>query len=94
MAYNLIRLFEEITKKHNSDLIHPAEAKYNKTLDWRQIKAENENKFVNPIHFLKRVARISSFTIRTVQTAIFNKNSLRWFMNQLIKKLIPRLAWN
>jgi hypothetical protein len=83
-----------VQKKHNSDLIHPAVLKYNKTLDWRQIKAEYKNKFVNPIHFLKRVARISSFTIRTVQIAIFNKKSLRWFMDQLIKKLIPCLAWN
>ena len=94
MTYNILRLFEEMSKKHRSDLIHPAVAKYNKTLNWRQRKAEMNNNFVNPIHFLKRVARISSFTIRTLQSAIFNKYSLKWFMNELIRKLIPRQALN
>jgi hypothetical protein len=94
MTYNIIRLFEEISKKHKCDLIHPAVKKYNKTLDWRQRRAEVKSKFVNPIHFLKRVARISSFTIRTVQSAIFNKYSLEWLMDELIRRLIPRQAWN
>ena len=94
MTYNIMRLFEEISKKHSRDLIHPAEAKYNKTLEWRQKRAKIKSDFLNPIHFLKRIARISSFTIRTVQSAIFNKYSLKWFMDELIRYLIPRQAWN
>jgi len=94
MTYNILRLLEEISKKHNSNLIHPAVAKYNKTLNQREMRAKINCNFVNPIHFLKRIARISSFTVRTVQSAIFNKYSLKWFMDKLIRYLIPWQTWN
>jgi len=90
MAYNLMRLFEEISKKYDDDLVHPAEVKYEKTLQERQKKAASEDCFVNQIHFLTRIARISSFTIRTVQNAISGKNTFLWVMNELIDNLIPR----
>ena len=90
MAYNLMRIFEEMSKKHDADLVHPAEVKYEKALEQRQKDTELESNFVNPILFMKRIARISSFTIRTVQNAILSKISFMAFMKELIGNLIPR----
>lgn len=90
MSYNLVRLLEEMSKKSDESLIHPAEIKYEKSLNDRQVKANLSNKFVNPVHFGKRIARISSFTIRTVQNAILTKMSLATVLDELMMKLVPR----
>ena len=85
-----MRLFEETSKKYDANLVHPAEVKYEKALEQRQKNAELESNFINPILFMKRIARISSFTIRTVQNAILSKISFGAFMKELIGCLIPR----
>ncbi len=90
MTYNLMKLFEEKSKKYNSDLIHPAEIKYKNNLIERQNKAKDKGKFVNPLHFMHRIARISSSTIRSVNNAILTKITLREFMKRLVDKLILR----
>lgn len=90
MAYNLMRLIEEKTKKHNDDLVHPAEVKYEKDLEKRMIKAKQKGKYVNKILFTQRIARISSFTIRAVENALLTKITLTALMDKLIAKLIPR----
>ncbi len=90
MTYNLMRLFEEKSKKYNATLIHPAEIKYEKTLLKRQKNAEVKEKFVNPLHFMHRIARISSSKIRAVKNAILTNLSFSAFMGRLIAKLIPR----
>ena len=35
MAYNLVRVFEELSKIDNPELIHPSEKKYTKNLEKR-----------------------------------------------------------
>lgn len=90
MTYNLMRLFEEKSKKYDSTLIHPAEIKYKNDLLERQKIAEENGNFVNPLHFLHRIARISSSTIRTVNNAILVKMTFREFMEILVAKLILR----
>jgi len=90
MTYNLIRLFEEKSKKSNEILVHPAEIKYVKNLLEREKKAKSRGKFVNKLHFMHRIARISSSTIRTVNNAILTKMSFREFMETLVAKLILR----
>lgn len=90
MTYNIIRLIEEKTKKTNEDLVHPAEVKYEKELKKREKKARSKGKFVNPIFFTQRIARISSFTIRAVKNAILKKISFSLLLDRLVAKLIPR----
>ncbi len=90
MTYNLMRLFEEKSKKHDKTLIHPAEIKYIKNLLEREKIAKAKGKFVNRLHFMHRIARISSSTIRTVNNAILVKMSFRVFMEILVSKLILR----
>jgi len=90
MAYNLIRLIEEKSKKHDIGLVHAAEVKYQKNLKQRQRKAQSKGGFVNPLHFMQRIARISSSTIRAVKNAILTSMSFCELMNKLILKLIPR----
>ena len=90
VTYNLMTLFEEKSKKYDPTLIHPAEIKYRKNLFKRQKKAEEKGKFVNPLHFMHRIARISSSTIRSVNNAILAKTPFREFMKILVAKLILR----
>jgi hypothetical protein len=90
MTYNLMRLIEEKTKKHDDTLVHPAELKYEKALVKRRIKAKKEGKYVNAILSTQRIARISSFTIRAVKNALLTKMTLATLMDRLIAKLIPR----
>lgn len=90
MAYNFMRLFEETSKAKQPDLIHPAVKKYDKELEKRQEKAEKKERFVNPLFFKKRIARICSFTIRAVQYAITKGKSYATFMKGLSKKFVPR----
>jgi len=90
MTYNLMRLFEEKSKKIDENLIHPAEIKYIKNLIDREKIAKTKGKFVNKIHFMHRIARISSSTIRTVNNAITIKMPFKEFMEILVTKLILR----
>jgi len=90
MAYNLIRTFEEMSKKQNLELIHPAEKKYTKDLEKRQLEANKLGHFVNPLLFKARIARISSSTFRSFQSAIIKGNSLLSFMRRLAKRFVSR----
>ncbi len=36
MSYNLMRVFEELSKIQHSELIHPSDKKYNKALEKKQ----------------------------------------------------------
>jgi phage terminase large subunit-like protein len=94
MTYNLMRLFEEKSKKHDPKLIHPAEAKYQNALLKRDNNAKSKGKFVNQLHFGHRIARISSSTIRAVKNAILKNLPFSMFMEKLIAKLILRPIMN
>ncbi len=72
MAYNLMHVCEEISKIQDPKLIHPSDKKYNKALEERQRRAQDNGGFVNQLLFLERIARISSYTIRAIQNAIIN----------------------
>jgi len=89
MAYNLMRVCEEISKIQDPDLIHPSDKKYNKALEKRQISAKKKGTFVNPLLFLKRIVRISSYTIRAVQNAIITRKPLTDLMRDLMARLVP-----
>ncbi len=91
MAYNLIRTAEEMSKKQNPELIHPAEKKYIKELERRQLKAKKVGGFVNPLLFQARIARISSSTFRSFQSAIIKGRSLLCLMDKLVGRFVPRL---
>ena len=91
MAYNLIRTVEEISKKQNPELTHPAEKKYTKELERRQLKAKKVGGFVNPLLFQARIARISSSTFRSFQSAIIKEGSLLSLMNNLVGRFVARL---
>lgn len=90
MAYNFMRVFEESSKAQNPNLIHPSEKKYNKELERRQEKAKEKGGFVNPLSFKRRIARITSSTIRSVQNALLSKKSYLDFVKALVSKLLPR----
>lgn len=94
MTYNLMRLFEEKSKKHDPALAHPAEIKYQNALIKRDKNAKSNGKFVNPLHFGCRIARISSSTIRAVKNAILKNLPFSLFMEKLIAKLILRPIMN
>ena len=90
MVYNIIRTFEEISKKQNPELIHPAEKKYTKDLESRQLKAKKTGGFVNPLLFKARIARISSSTFRSFQSAIIKGRSLLHLMQKLVGRFVSR----
>jgi hypothetical protein len=89
MAYNLVRVCEEISKIQNPTLIHPSDKKYIKTLEKRQEMAKKNGNFVNPLLFQARIVRISSYTIRAVQNAIITGMSLFDLMCALMNRLVP-----
>jgi hypothetical protein len=89
MTYNLMRVCEEISKKHDPELIHPSDKKYNKVLEERQRRAQKNGGFVNPLLFLERIVRISSYTIRAVQNAIITGKSLVDLISALVARLVP-----
>ena len=89
MTYNLMRVCEEISKTQNSDLVHPSDKKYTKALEKRQRRAKKRGGFVNPLLFLQRITRISSYTIRAVQNAIITEKSLTDLMSDLMARLVP-----
>ena len=91
MAYNLMRVFEEISKIHNPEMIHPSDKKYNQALKKRDVDAKKHGRFVNPIFFQARIVRISSYTIRAVQNIIMTGKSLLSLMSALMNRLVPRL---
>ncbi|WP_221896400.1 hypothetical protein [Bathymodiolus japonicus methanotrophic gill symbiont] len=48
MSYNLMRVFEEISKTQQPELIHPSDKKYSEALEIRQQQAQKRDRFVNP----------------------------------------------
>jgi hypothetical protein len=91
MSYNLMRVFEEVSRRQQPELIHPSDKKYNEALVKRQKLAQKRGCFVNPLFFQERIARISSYTIRAVQNAIITGTSLQCFMRSLVARLVPRV---
>jgi len=90
MSYNLLRVFEEVSKIQDSALVHPSDKKYTEVLKKRQQASEKKGQFVNPLFFQERIARISSYTIRAAQNAIITGKSLVSFMNDLVTRLVPK----
>ena len=90
MSYNLMRVFEEISKIQQPELIHPSDKKYNEALEKRQHTAQKQGCFVNPLFFKARIVRISSYTIRAVQNAIITGKSFQSFMSSLVARLVPQ----
>jgi hypothetical protein len=90
ISYNLMRVFEELSKQHHPEFIHPSDKKYRKALEKRQQAAKQKGGFVNPLLFQARIVRISSYTIRAVQNAIITGKSLASFLSTLVARLVPR----
>jgi len=59
-----------------------------KLLKKKQENAQEIGGFVNPLLFLERIARISSYTIQAVKNAIITGKSLVDFMQALVAKLV------
>jgi hypothetical protein len=89
LAYNLMRVCEEILKIQDPKLVHPSDKKYTHSLEKRQKKAKKKGDFVNPLLFLERIARISSYTIRAFQNAIITGKPLVDLMQALMARLVP-----
>ena len=92
MTYNLMRVFEETSKIHNPELIHPSDNKYTQALKKREIEAKKQGCFVNPLFFLTRIVRISSNTIRSFQHVLISGKLLESLWKALIDRLIPRIV--
>ncbi len=90
MSYNLMRVFEEVSKIQQPELIHPSDKKYSEALEKRQQVAQKQGRFVNTLFFQARITRISSSTIRAVQSAIITGLSLQRFMSSLVARLVPQ----
>ncbi len=90
MSYNLLRVFEEVSKIQDSELIHPSDKKYTEELKRREQDSEKKGRFVNPLFYQERIVRISSYTIRATQNAIITGKSLISFMDDLVARLVPR----
>lgn len=91
MTYNLMRVFEEVSKIQDPALMHPSDKKYTKALDKRDLTAKKAGGFVNPLFFKSRIVRICSYTIRLVQNAIMAGKSLVSVRDALVDRLIPRV---
>jgi hypothetical protein len=91
MSYNLLRVFEEASKKQQPERVHPSDKKYSEALEKRQQLAQKRGCFVNPLFFQARITRISSYTIRAIQNAIIAGTSLQCFMRSLVARLVPRV---
>ena len=83
MSYNLMRVFEDVSKRQNPDRIHPSDKKYTQALEKRQQAAQKRGCFVNPLFFQARITRISSYTLRALQNAIITRKSLTSFLTSL-----------
>ena len=90
MSYNLMRVLEETSKRDAPELIHPSDKKYDEALEKKQLSARKRGRFVNPLFFQARITRISSFTIRTAQSAIITGRSLVDVLRSLMRQLVPR----
>lgn len=90
MTYNLMRIFEELSKTRNPQLIHPSDKKYTQALEKREQVARKKGCFVNPLFFQARIVRISSYTIRAFQNAILTGKSLLGFVSALAARLLSR----
>ena len=90
MSYNLMRVLEEASKQDAPERIHPSDKKYDDALEKKQRSARKKGQFVNPLFFQARITRISSFTIRTAQSAIITGRSLVDVLRSLIRQLVPR----
>lgn len=88
MTYNMMRTFEETSKIQNTDLVHPSDKKYKKSLNRRQTAAQKNGCFGNPLMFYARIVRISSYTIRAVQNAIITGISMISLMGALAGRLV------
>lgn len=91
MSYNLMRVFEELSKIQAPELTHPSDKKYTKALEKREMNAKKRGCFVNPLFFQARIVRISSYTIRAVQSAILAGKSLASLMSRLLGRLVLRV---
>jgi len=90
MSYNLLRVFEEVSKIQDPELIHPSDKKYTEALKKRQQASEKKGGIVNPLFYQERIARISSYTIRAIQNAIITGKSMISLMDDLVARLVPR----
>ena len=90
ITYNIMRVFEETSKAQNQELIHPSDKKYNKALEKRQEAAKRKGCFINPLFFHKRITRICSFTIRSLQNAISTGKPLIALKDSLARHLVLR----
>ena len=94
IAYNLMRVFEEVSKRKDPELIHPSDKKYTVELERRELEANKLGRFVNRLHFNPRIARISSRTIQAAQNAIAAGKTLAWFVAVLAGELITCVRKN
>lgn len=91
MAYNTMRVLEETAQAAKPKLVHPSANKYHKNLEEKQIIAVEKGRFVNPLHFGIRIARIKSHTFRSVRNAIIAATKYEELINRLIRKLVQPL---
>ena len=91
MSYKLMRVFEEVSKIQQPDLIHPSDKKYNEALEQWGRFGRIPAFLLNPLFFQERITRISSYTIRAVQNAILTGTSLQAFMRSLVARLVPQI---
>ena len=88
MTYNLVRVLEEGARNKAPELIHPSDKKYTEALEKRDKIAKEKGRFVNPLFFNPRIARISSYTFRLIQNAISTRKRLVLVLDSLLSKLI------
>jgi hypothetical protein len=74
IAYNLMRVLEELSKSQQADLIHPSAKKCKATLK-KDSSAQKIGGLVNPLFFRERIVRINSYTIRAVENAIIMRTT-------------------
>ncbi|MEE9412231.1 MAG: hypothetical protein V3V22_04175, partial [Methylococcales bacterium] len=91
MSYNQMRVFEEVSKIQQPELIHLSDKKYSDALEKRQPIANKRGGFVNPLFFQARITRMRSYTIRAVQNSMITGKSLLSFMSSLVARLVPSL---
>jgi hypothetical protein len=92
MAYNIMRIFEEVSKIKKPECIHPSDKKYNEYLEKRQNVSREKGCFVSPLFFMIEYARICSFTSRSLQNTIMMGRSMVAIMDSLVRHLKPRVA--
>lgn len=91
IGYNTMRILEETAQAAKPELVHASVNKYQKNLEKKQKIAEEKGRFVNPLHFGKRIARLKSHTFRSVRNAIVAATQYEDLINRLILKLVQPL---